>query len=332
MVAATRNVVLVGQDLCFRRDTPRKTPPAATKTAILVEPMRMGNYKPGPPHAMPGKWGMGGKAGGQDGGVADRQLAAALAGSAASAAAGWPGANARSALTSTEARRWRWVVHPDSIDLYADSDVAPADELVLLSSGGALHHARVALEADGRMARIRLLPDDDPTHLATVTADERIKVTDEARIRYEALARTPRPRTTRAPSAAELDALAKAAAAEGVRLIVLDPAQVDQLATSTGLRTSPGGPDVFGVLCGDSDAPENWLRAGAALSAISVLATERGLSLVPSSAAVQIPRSRAVLRRLLPEATVPYLAVRIGARDKAAQHRDHGVGQHGGNR
>jgi hypothetical protein len=260
---------------------------------------------------------MRGKAGGQDGGVADRQLAAALAGSAASAAAGWPEAGAPSALSSTEARRWRWVLHPDSIDLYADSDVAPSrepdDQLVLLSSGGALHHARIALEADGRMPRIRLLPDDDPTHLATVTADERIEVTDEARIRYEALGRAaaPRPRATRPPSPADLDALEQAAAVEGVRLVVLEPAQVDELATGSGRRR---GPDVFGVLCGHSDAPENWLRAGAALSAVSLLATRLGLSVVPSSAAVQVPRSRAVLRRLLPHAVVPYLAVRIGPR------------------
>ena len=248
--------------------------------------------------------------------MADRQLAAALAGSAASAAAGWPEGIGPSALTSTEARRWHWVLHPDSIELYADPDVAvshgPDDQLVLLSSGSALHHATVALAADGRAARVRLLPDSDPTHLATVTAEERIAVTDEARIRYETFARTPGSRATRAPSAAELAELGAVAAAEGVRLVVLSPAQVSALAGPTSTRRPTD--DVFGVLCGDRDAPENWLRAGAALSAISLLATRRGLTVVPSSAAVQLSRSRAVLRRLLPDATTPYLAVRIGGR------------------
>jgi hypothetical protein len=264
--------------------------------------------------------------------VADRQLAAALAGSAASAAAGWPEGAGPSALTSTEARRWHWVLHPDSIELYADPDVDPGrgpdDQLVLLSSGGALHHAKVALAADGRAARVRLLPDQDPAHLATVTANERIEVTDEARARYETFDRVPRGHPG-GPSDADLAELADAAATEGVRLVVLSPEHVSQLAgarpssprPSSATSSRPGSPrppsarvsgDVFVVLCGDDDAPESWLRAGAALSAISLLATRRGLTVVPSSAAVQVPRSRAVLRRLLPGGTTPYVAVRIG--------------------
>jgi len=257
-------------------------------------------------------------AGGQDGSVADRQLAAALAGSAASAAAGWAEGTGPSALTSTEARRWRWVLRPDSLELYADPDVAPSrgpdDRLVLLSSGGALHHATVALAADGRAARVRLLPDSDPTHLATVTADERIEVTDEARRRYETFERVPRGHPG-GPSDAEMAELADAAAAEGVRLVVLAPEQVAELAgVSRPFARVGAGHDVFAVLCGDGDAPERWLRAGAALSAISLLATRRGLTVVPSSAAVRLARSRSVLRRLLPDATTPYVAVRIGGR------------------
>jgi hypothetical protein len=246
--------------------------------------------------------------------VADRQLAAALAGSAASAAAGWPEGAGPSALTSTEARRWHWVLRPDSLELYADPDVAPSrgldDQLVLLSSGGALHHATVALAADGRAARVRLLPDSDPTHLATVTADERVEVTDEARRRYETFERVPRGHPG-GPSDAEVAELAGAAAAEGVRLVVLAPPQVSELAGAARPYT---GRDVFGVLCGDGDEPERWLRAGAALSAISLLATRRGLIVVPSSAAVRLARSRSVLRRLLPDAATPYVAVRIGGR------------------
>jgi hypothetical protein len=248
--------------------------------------------------------------------VADRQLAAALAGSAASAAAGWPEGTGPSALTSTEARRWHWVLRPDSLELYADPDVAPSrgpdDQLVLLSSGGALHHATVALAADGRAAQVRLLPDSDPTHLATVTADERITVTDEARRRYETFERVPRGHPG-GPSDAEMAELADAAAAEGVRLVVLAPQQVSELAGTSTVRR-PGSGDVFAVLCGDGDAPERWLRAGAALSAISLAATRHGLTVFPSSAVVQLQRSRSVLRRLLPDGVTPYVAVRIGGR------------------
>jgi hypothetical protein len=247
--------------------------------------------------------------------VADRELAAALAGSAASSAAVSTAGLPRSALSSTGARRWRWILHPDSIDLYADTaGRREGDELVLLSSGGALHHARVALAADGRRARVRLLPDSDPTHLARVTADERIEVTDEARIRYETLGRAPRGHHQGGPTTSELDELARAAAAEGVRLVVLDQAQVLRLAGASGLKSRPPGGDAFGVLCGYSGGPESWLRAGAALSAISLLGARRGLAVVPSSAVVQVPRSGSVLRRLLPDGVTPYLAVRIGAR------------------
>jgi hypothetical protein len=267
-------------------------------------------------------------------GVTDRQLAAALAGSAASAAAVPVEAAPRSALTSTEARRWRWVLHPDSIDLYADvhgyagPPVAPGhrapaprpgseladDQLVLLSSGGALQHARIALAAEGRAARVRLLPDTDPTHLATVTADEQIEVTAEAVARYETLSGTG---PTREPghddtlTQAELDELRNAATAEGVRLVVLEPDQVLRLASPIR-RSGSRDRDRFAVLCGQGDAPEYWLRAGAALAAIEVIAARRGLTVAPSAAAVQLPRARATLRRLLPDIGTPYLAVRIG--------------------
>jgi hypothetical protein len=47
---------------------------------------------------------------------------------------------------------------------------------------------------------------------------------------------------------------------------------------------------------------------------MEMLAARRGLSVVPSAAAVQLPRARATLRHLLPDAGTPYLAVRIGPR------------------
>ena len=52
--------------------------------------------------------------------MSDRELTAALAGSAASAAAALAAPSLRTALAIGEAQPWRWVVRSDSMDLYAD--------------------------------------------------------------------------------------------------------------------------------------------------------------------------------------------------------------------
>src|SRR3954471_3343730 len=163
----------------------------------------------------------------------DRQLAAALAASAASAAATRPAPSMRATLAADQAQRWRWVLHPASVDLYADR---PGGHAVLLSSGGALHHARIALAASGRAARVELLPDADPAHLAILTAPEEIAVTPEAVARYEALGGGDGDGSrTDGPGPDDLGELTAAAAAEGVRLLVLDRDQVTSLAAATSL-------------------------------------------------------------------------------------------------
>jgi nitroreductase len=71
----------------------------------------------------------------------------------------------------------------------------------------------------------------------------------------------------------------------------------------------------FAILYGDDDAPLDWLRAGEALSATWLAATALGISLVPMSATVEIPATRATLRRLLSDVGAPYLVVRLGHAD-----------------
>jgi hypothetical protein len=255
----------------------------------------------------------------------DRRLAAALAASAASAAAARTAPSMRAALAVEDARAWRWVLHPESVDLYADRAGAdPSGHAVLLRSGGALHHARIALAAEGRAARVVLLPGPDPHHLATLTAPREIAVTAEALALYEALGPfevpgAPGPGARRdGPGACELAELADVAAVEGVRLLVLDRDQIGRLASANAVgslgrnRIARDRTDAFAVIYGDDDAPESWLRAGAALSAVWLRASRRGLSVVPSSAVVQLPASRAVLRRLLGNLGTPYLALRVG--------------------
>jgi len=67
----------------------------------------------------------------------------------------------------------------------------------------------------------------------------------------------------------------------------------------------------YAVLYGPADMPVDWLRAGQALSAAWLTATELGVSLLPMSAA-ELPATRQVLRRLLSGLGQPYLVVRLG--------------------
>jgi nitroreductase len=72
---------------------------------------------------------------------------------------------------------------------------------------------------------------------------------------------------------------------------------------------------VYAILYGDDDTPASWLRAGEALSAGWLEATELGLAVVPLSAAVEVVRTRQVLRRLLSDVGHPYLVLRLGHAD-----------------
>jgi hypothetical protein len=250
--------------------------------------------------------------------MTDRQLTAALAGSAAAAVR---------APSIHNTQPWRWVLHTGSLDLYADrsrqlTSIDPDGRLVLISCGGALHHARVALAADGLGSTVTLLPDRDPDHVATLTPSERIG--PDARARE--LLRAVRHRTGRAADAAPggtapapeaVAALEQAAAAQGVRMRVLGRNEVIALAGASSVtrkvrqRIGHDESTVYAVLFGDEDSPEAWLRAGEALSAVSLEAGHRGLSVYPSWTVVELPGSRKVMREQMSLGGVPYLALRI---------------------
>ena len=57
------------------------------------------------------------------------------------------------------------------------------------------------------------------------------------------------------------------------------------------------------------------LRAGEALSAAWLTATEHGVAVLPFSAVVEAPATRTVLRRLLAGLGHPYLVIRLGLAD-----------------
>lgn len=83
----------------------------------------------------------------------------------------------------------------------------------------------------------------------------------------------------------------------------------------TGVFPAAGGHDetaVFAVLYGSGDDPIDWLRAGEALSALWLVATEMGVSVLPLSAAMEVVDARERVRALLSGLGYPYLAVRLG--------------------
>lgn len=71
----------------------------------------------------------------------------------------------------------------------------------------------------------------------------------------------------------------------------------------------------YALVYGDGDEPLWWLRAGEALSAAWLTATRLGASLLPLSAAVEVPATRVALRRLIAQLGWPYLVVRLGIAD-----------------
>jgi hypothetical protein len=258
--------------------------------------------------------------------MVDRNRAAALAGSAAVATHAFAAPEIRTALGIEHKQPWRWVIHPDSIELYADGTrrqaaMDPHGHLTLVGCGGALHHARVALAAEGFAAGTTLLPDPHSAQdrVATVTAGERIEVTAEAKALYEAIGPHVRRPIADTPMPVELlDALIAAAEAEDVQLRVFERNEVMELAAATSIsrivreRIGRERSNAFALLYGRTGTAEGWLRAGQALSAVWLTATVLGIVVVPSSAVLQLPGPGAVTRRLLAGRGTPYLALRLG--------------------
>ena len=275
---------------------------------------------------------------------------------------------------------WRWRAAGRTLELWAVRDrqlatTDPAGRLLTVSCGAALHHARVALAAQGWQANVELVPDPaQPDLLARVTLQQRTEVTPAAmRLLQTVRVR----RTDRRPVAdtpvdrSIIEILQHVADREGAHLHVLHPDEVielagaasraqrvegmdaawaeelaywaggerdgglgvpDQVIPSTPPLTAVAGRDfgptgtlavgpghdreaVYAILYGDEDTARAWLRAGEALSAIWLEATERNLTLLPLSAAVEVPQTRQALQRLLANLGQAFLVLRIGVGD-----------------
>ncbi|BCB77440.1 NAD(P)H nitroreductase [Phytohabitans flavus] len=287
---------------------------------------------------------------------------------------------ARHAPSVHNTQPWRWRVEPDALDLFAVRDRQllagdPDGRLLTLSCGAALHHAVVALAAEGWTAAVSRLPDPaDAEHLARVTLAGRTEVTGAAMRRFQAvrLRHTDRRPVSEVP--ADPAPVAAAVAEYGIHLHVLtrdqvldlaaaasradrvetgDDAQRAELASWTG-GDRPGGtgvpdaaiPDrapettvpgrdfahagtlaigdghdeaaVYAVLYGPGDEPADWLRAGEALSAGWLAATEAGIAVLPYSSVVELPAIRTALRNVISGVGYPYLVLRLGTADPDA--------------
>jgi nitroreductase len=79
----------------------------------------------------------------------------------------------------------------------------------------------------------------------------------------------------------------------------------------------------FAILYGPADDPIDWLRAGETLSAAWLTATERGLSVVPLSATIELDVTREQIRRLLAGLGHPLLVLRFSTSDPAGTAPPH---------
>ncbi|MGN9909305.1 nitroreductase [Phytohabitans sp. LJ34] len=241
---------------------------------------------------------------------------------------------------------WRWHMTGDGLDLHVEpsrlSDLTDPDaRLAILSCGAALHHARVSLAAQGWRATVTRIPDSArPEHLARLQADGPAPTPIEAltvrRGQTIGVRHTDqRPLSGRRIGPDELTAIITAVHAEGSLLHVLYPDQVRHLAAVPSqpawatVRDRDFGHDgeqhlsagydrsaLFAILYDRGDQPLNWLRAGEALSAAWLTATEVGVSLLPLSATAEMVGTRQAIRTLLTRVGHPYLVLRLGTIDQ----------------
>jgi nitroreductase len=156
-------------------------------------------------------------------------------------------AAAGSAPSIHNTQPWRWRVHPDALDLYADrsrqlGQADPFGRLLTVSCGAALHHARVSLAAEGWRATVTRLPEPaDPDLLARLVLAERVEVTPEAMRTFQATEvrhTDRRPVSDEAIEPEKLATIEQAVAAEGARLHLLSPDQLLDLAAAAAQAQS----------------------------------------------------------------------------------------------
>ncbi len=147
---------------------------------------------------------------------------------------------------------WLWRVGSDRLELYAERErqltaADPDGRMMTISCGVALHHARLALAADGWRVDTARLPDPaNPDLLARIVltgqepaSDETLRMYQNIRLRHTD--RRPVSRTPVPPQA--LETLIQVAYREGARLQVLRPDEVNELAIAVSHAASVNAGD-----------------------------------------------------------------------------------------
>ena len=283
---------------------------------------------------------------------------------------------ARHAPSIHNTQPWRWVVRGETLELYAVPErqlttADPEGRLMLLSCGAALHHARVALDAEGWQYTVER-PAGEPLAVIRPRSHGEIDLAAMRHVQMMRVRRTDRRTVADEPlDAGTVQRLVAAAGTAGVRVHVLDRDGVIELAvlveqaqktedrderlldeaagwvggdrpSGTGVPgsaipadpprttvaerdfhtggTLAAGPGhdtaaTYAVLYGTGDEPADWLRAGEALSALWLTATENTVTVLPISSPVEVPFTRQRLRHLLGDLGFPYVVVRLGHGD-----------------
>lgn len=231
---------------------------------------------------------------------------------------------------------WRWGLGSDVLDLHMERArlngvIDKRDRLALMSCGAALHHARVGLAAYGWSAIVEFRPGNTADHLARLYIDGIIP-TDLAAVRLAKLMRlrqTDHQPVSGAPPAREDMAAISAAVSE--QHVSLHNLRSEHLHRLAGGHLSEAEPTAaqwnheladwnsvphdlaasFAVLHGTGDLVPDWLRAGAALAAGWLVATGRGVSVLPLSAPALNAQVSASIRAFLTDLGRPYLVLRL---------------------
>jgi hypothetical protein len=142
---------------------------------------------------------------------------------------------------------WRWRISGDSMQLWADparklEATDPDGNLLTISCGALLHHARVSLAADGWTAVVKRLPDPEhPDLLAVLSLDGRGPADTEAQVMAAAIEHRRTDRRAfgaREVPGSTLDELIRLVEREGAGLHVVREDQSALLAISTDLAAT----------------------------------------------------------------------------------------------
>jgi len=253
---------------------------------------------------------------------------------------------ANRAPSTRNTQPWRWLVGNATVHLMADrSRQVPATDL-LLSCGAALHHLRTAFAGLGWATVVHRVPDEqDPGRLATVETRPHVPTEDDVSLaRAIGRGRTANRFSSWAVPAGFLDLMVRRAARAGALLTPVTDGAIRWLLTravdiaarddvpyaarhggtlrNTVRRRGTEDAGELLVIATQRDDPVSVLRAGEAVSAALLTATDLGLAtcrLTPP------PGTRADVRdRVLDGTAHPHLLLRTGWARRAVPQRTRG--------